>query len=59
MIFESVTREFASGRLSFRRGEERYDTAPVLVESTPTAVVRRATELPHGMLKQLLVSARD
>jgi len=59
VVFETVTRELVSGRLSFRSGDERYDTAPVLVEDTPAAVVRRATQLPHAMLRQLLVSARN
>jgi len=59
VVFETVTRELVSGRLSFRNGDERYDTAPVLVEDTPAAVVRRATQLPHAMLRQLLVSARN
>jgi len=46
------------GSLSFRRGEDRFDTAPVLVEESAEAVVRRAAELPTAMLRQLLASAR-
>ena len=58
VIVEPVARDLVRGRLSFRRGEERYDTAAVLVEETAEGVVRRATELPKAMLRQLLVSAR-
>jgi hypothetical protein len=55
---EQVSGDLVRGRLSFRRGEERYDTAPVILEETAARVVRRASELPKAMLLQLLISAR-
>lgn len=58
VVFEPISGDLFRGRLSFRAGEERYDTAPVLVEDSAEGVVRRATELPHSMLRQLLLSAR-
>lgn len=59
VILEQAATDLVRGRLSFRHGEERYDTAPVLVEDSAEAVVRRAAELPASMLRQLFVSARD
>lgn len=58
VTLEPVADDLFRGRLSFRHGEVRHDTAPVLVESSAEAVVRRAAELPSAMLRQLLVSAR-
>ena len=58
VILEQVSGDLVRGRLSFRRGEERYDTAPVILEETAARVVRRADELPRAMLLQLLLSAR-
>ncbi len=58
VIVEPVAGDLARGRLSFRCGEERYDTAPVILEETVARVVQRASELPHAMLRQLLISAR-
>lgn len=58
VLLEPVAGDLFRGRLSFRRGEDRHDTAPVLVEETAEAVVRRATELPTAMLRQLFASAR-
>ena len=58
VVFEQVSGDLVRGRLSFRRGEERYDTAPVILEETVARVVRRADELPKAMLLQLLLSAR-
>ena len=56
---EPVAGDLFRGRLSFRSEEERHDTAPVLVEESAAAVVRRAGELPTAMLRQLLASARS
>ena len=53
-----VAADLARGRLSFRLGDERYDTAPVLLEETAASVVRRAGELPDVMLRQLLTAVR-
>lgn len=58
VILEPASTDLVRGKLSFRRGEERYDTAAVLVEDTPEAVLQRATRLPGAMLRQLLLSAR-
>lgn len=59
VLLEPVAGDLFRGRLSFRNGEERHDTAPVLVEESAEAVVRRAADLPAALLRQLLVSARD
>ena len=59
VVLEQVSGDLVRGRLSFRKGEERYDTAPVILEETAARVVQRASELPKAMLIQLLVSARD
>ncbi len=56
VLIEPVTGDLVHGRLSFRAGEERYDTAPLLVEETAEDVVRQATEFPRSMLRQLLIS---
>lgn len=58
VIVEPVSGDLARGRLSFRCGEERYDTAPVILEETVARVVQRAGELPQAMLRQLFISAR-
>ncbi|MFQ5679755.1 MAG: hypothetical protein ACE5HP_09905 [Gemmatimonadota bacterium] len=58
VILEPVSSDLVRGRLSFRSGEERYVTAPVLVEESTAAVIRRAEELPGAMVRQLLASAR-
>ena len=59
VILERVSPDHVRGRLSFRREDRRYDTAPVLVEESEEAVVRRARQLPGSMLRQLLASVRD
>lgn len=59
VILELVSPEHVRGRLSFRRDDRRYDTAPVLVEESEEAVVHRARQLPDSMLHQLLASVRD
>lgn len=58
VIIEPVSGDLVRGRLSFRRGEERFDTAAVILEETAAWVVQRATELPRAMIRQLFVSAR-
>ena len=58
VLVEPISADLARGRLSFRLGDERYDTAPVLVEESATAVVRRAAELRNDTLRQLLISSR-
>ncbi len=58
VLLEPVAGDLFRGRLSFRRGDARHDTAPVLVEESAEAVVRRAGALPTAMLRQLLASAR-
>lgn len=59
VVLEQVAGDLVRGRLSFRYGEQRYDTAPVILEETVARVVRRAAELPKSMVRQLLSSARD
>lgn len=58
VIVEPVSGDLTRGRLSFRCGEKRYDTAPVILEETAARVVQRAGELPQAMLRQLFISAR-
>ena len=58
VVLEQVSGALVRGRLSFRDGEERYDTAPVSLEETAARVGQRASELPKSMLQQLLLSAR-
>lgn len=58
VLLEQVSGDLVRGRLSFRCGEERYDTAAVILEETAARVVRRASELPKAMMLQLLLSAR-
>lgn len=58
LLLEPASGDLYRGSLSFRRGEERVDTAAVLVEESVEAVLRRAAELPSAMLRQLLASAR-
>ena len=58
VIVEPLTADLARGRLSFRLGDARHDTAPVLLEETAASVVQRASEFPNAMLRQLLTSAR-
>ncbi len=59
LVVEKASRDLFRGRLAFRRGDDHLLTAPVLVEETEEAVVRRAEELPDSMLEQFLVSVRD
>lgn len=59
LVVEKASRELFRGRLAFRRGDEHFLTAPVLVEESEEEVVRRAGELPDSMLEQFLTSVRD
>lgn len=59
VVVEPVSGDLFKGRLSFRSGEQRFDTAAVILEETAARVVQRAAELPRAMLRQLLASARD
>lgn len=59
VVVEPAASDLVRGRLSFRRGEERYDTASVLVEDSAEGVIERAAQLPKAMILQLLASARD
>lgn len=58
VTLEPVAGDLVRGRLSFRDGDDRHDTAPVLVERSAEAVMRRAAALPKATLRQLLGSAR-
>lgn len=59
LLLERVESDLVRGRISFRQADLRYDTAPVLVEESEDAVLRRAGELTGSMLRQFLVSVRD
>lgn len=59
VVLEQAAPDLYRGRLSFRRGEERVETAPVIVEDSEEAVVRRATGLPPSMVRQFFLSVRD
>ena len=58
VIAEPVAEDLVRGWLSFRLDDEKYDTAPVIMEETVARVVERAVELPEPMLRQLFSSAR-
>lgn len=58
LVVEKASRELFRGRLAFRRADDHLLTAPVLVEESEEAVVRRAEELSDSMLRQFLVSVR-
>lgn len=58
VVSERTSSELCHGRISFRRGEERYDTDAILVEESENEVLRRAGELPASMLRQFLLSLR-
>jgi hypothetical protein len=59
VVVERAATDLFRGRISFRDGSARFDTVPILVEESESAVVKRATELPRSMLLQLLTSLRD
>ena len=56
VVAERASADLCRGRISFRRGEERYDTDAVLVEESEDDLVRRATELPASTLRQFLAA---
>jgi hypothetical protein len=56
VVAERAAAELFRGRISFRRGEERYDTEAILLEESEEDLVKRATELPASTLRQFLVS---
>lgn len=58
LVVEKEARDLFRGRLAFRRGDDHLLTAPVLVEESEEAVVRRAEELPESMIRQFLTSVR-
>ena len=58
VVIEPVEADLYRGRISFRRDEERCDTAGILLEETQEAVIEQAAKLPGSVLHQLLVSAR-
>jgi len=55
-VAERSTADLCRGRISFRRGEERYDTDAILLEESEDDLVRRATELPASTLRQFLAA---
>lgn len=59
VVLERVSADLVKGRLAFRSDGARFQTAPVIVEESPEAVLRRAREMPASMLRQLLLSVRD
>lgn len=58
VVAERSSADLCRGRISFRRGEERYDTSAILLEETEEDLVRRATELPASTLRQFLTALR-
>lgn len=58
VVVEPVSGDLVRGRFSFRSGEQRCDTAPVILEETAARVVQRAADLPTAMVRQLFQSAR-
>ena len=59
VVAERSTADLCRGRISFRRGEERYDTDAILLEETEDGLVKRATELPASTLRQFLSALRS
>lgn len=59
VIAERAASDLCRGRISFRRGEERYDTDTVLLEEREEELVRRAAELPPSTLRQFLTALRS
>ena len=59
VVLEKAAPDLYRGRLSFRRGEERVETAAVIVEESEEAVVRRAAGLPPSMVRQFFHSVRE
>ena len=58
VVAERASSDLCRGRISFRRGEERYDTSAILLEESEEELVQRATELPASTLRQFLTSLR-
>ena len=58
VVAEPIADDLVRGWLSFRLDDEKYNTAPVIMEETAALVVERAVELPEPMLRQLFRSAR-
>ena len=58
VVVERAAADLCRGRISFRRGEERYDTTAILLEETEDELVRRASELPASTLRQFLTALR-
>lgn len=59
LITEQAAPDLCRGRISFRRGEERYDTDAILLEESEQEVADRATELPASTLRQFLSALRS
>lgn len=59
LLVERAGRELVRGKISFRQGDRRLDTAPVLVEETEEGVIERARAMDDTTLRQFLVSVRD
>lgn len=58
LVVEKEAKDLFRGRLAFRHGDDHLLTAPVLVEESEEAVVRRAEDLPDSMIRQFLTSIR-
>ncbi len=59
VVIERAASDLCRGRISFRRGEERYDTDAVLLEESEDDLVRRASELPASTLRQFLTALQS
>lgn len=59
LLVERSEAGLARGKISFRRDDNRFDTAPVIVEDTEDAVIRRARNMSDRLLRQFLTSARE
>lgn len=58
LLVERAGRGLVRGKISFRQGDRRLDTAPVLVEETEEEVIDRARGMDDTTLRQFLVSVR-
>lgn len=59
VVAERAAADLCRGRISFRRGEERFDTSAILLEESEDDLVRRAAELPASTLRQFLTALRS
>lgn len=59
LLVERAGRELVRGKISFRQGDRRLDTAPIVVEETEEEVIERARGMDETTLRQFLVSVRD